>query len=106
MNFNIQELMKQAKAMQDEMAKSKEKLSDIFVEAESGGGMVKVKLNCNYDIKSIEIADEIISKENKEMLEDLIVAAINSGVRKASDKAEEEGNKIKSMLPNIPGFNL
>ena len=75
--FNMQKMMKQAQEMQFKMEEMQEKLKDIQVEAESGGGMIKVQMLCNGVVQKIDI-DESLVNSDKETLEDLIVAAINN----------------------------
>ncbi len=105
MNFNMQGMMKQIQKMQADMAKVQEELGNKTVAAESGGGMVKVTANGKKEIVSISIDDEIAKSGDKEMLEDLIVAAVNKAISAASKMAEEElQNVTKGMLP--PGFNI
>ena len=81
-DFN--ELMKQAKGMQEQMKKAQEQALNIIVDGESGAGMVKVKMTGRHDIKKIELADGLL-KEEKGVVEDLIAAAVNDAVRKLED---------------------
>ncbi|MEJ5350281.1 MAG: YbaB/EbfC family nucleoid-associated protein [Melioribacteraceae bacterium] len=108
MNFNMQGMLKQIQKMQEEMAKVQAELENKTVTEESGGGMVKVVANGKKEIISITIDDEILKSGDKEMIEDLIVAAVNKALHSAGKLAEEEiGNITKGMLPpgfNIPGF--
>lgn len=80
-------LMQQAQKMQENMKRAQAKLAETEVEAEAGNGLVKVVMTCNHVIKSIEISPELIAEaaEDKEMLEDLVLAAVNA----AGEKAEE-----------------
>ncbi|MGK9369516.1 YbaB/EbfC family nucleoid-associated protein [Melioribacter sp. Ez-97] len=108
MNFNMQNMLKQIQKMQAEMAKVQEELGSKTVTEESGGGMVKVTANGKKEIVSIDIDDEIIKSNDKEMIEDLIIAAVNKALESASKMAEEEMASVtKGMIPpgmNIPGF--
>ena len=105
--FNPMEMLGKLKEMQSEMEKAKERLNDLTVVGESGGGMVKVTVNANRKVLKIEVDPELVSKEDKEMMEDLITAAVNMAIEKAEETAREEINKISSgMIPNIPGFDL
>ncbi|MEW6195107.1 MAG: YbaB/EbfC family nucleoid-associated protein [Bacteroidota bacterium] len=105
MNFNMQGMMKQIQKMQADMAKVQEELGNKTISAESGGGMVKVTANGKKEIVSISIDDEIAKSGDKEMLEDLIVAAINKALSAAGKMAEDELQSVtKGMLP--PGFNI
>ena len=108
MNFNMQGMMKQIQKMQADMAKVQAELENKTVVQESGGGMVKVVANGKKEIVSITIDDEVIKGGDKEMVEDLVVAAVNKALEAAGKMAEEElGNVTKGMMPpgmNIPGF--
>lgn len=85
-DFN--ELMKQAKDMQEQMKKAQEQAMNIIVDGESGAGMVKVKMTGRHDIKKIELADNLL-KEERGVIEDLIAAAVNDAVRKLEDKNKD-----------------
>lgn len=108
MKPNIQGMMKQVQKMQAEMEKVQNELGNKTVQEEAGGGIVKATVNGKKELISIEIDDEIISSGDKEMLEDLVVAAVNKALESAGKMAEEEmGNVTKGMIPpglNIPGF--
>ena len=98
--MNIQQMMKQAQQMQDRL---KKQMDDLRVEATAGGGMVTVVVNGNKQIQSLKIDPEVVSKDEVEMLQDLIVAAINDAHR----KADEELNKSMGGLMGgmkLPGF--
>lgn len=105
---NMAGMMKQIQKMQADMQKSQEELANKTVSAESGGGMVKVVANGHKEIISIKIEEEIIREGDKDMLEDLVVAAVNKALENAGKLAEDEMSSItKGMLPpgfNIPGF--
>ena len=99
--MNIQQMMQQAKQMQDRLQKQ---MADMRVEATAGGGMVTVVMSGTKQLQSIKIDPEVVSKDDVEMLQDLIVAAINDAQRKAD---EEMARKMGGMLPpgmNIPGM--
>ena len=100
---NMKNMMKQAQKMQAEMAKVQEQLGDMTVEAASGGGMVQVTVNGKMVVQSISIDPEAIDPEDREMLEDMVLAAVNEGLRKAQDMAAEEMQKVTGGL-NIPGM--
>ncbi len=104
MKPNMASIMKQAQKMQEEMQKTQKNLENIKVEATSGGGMVKVEANCNMQILSIKIEPEVYDDNDKEMLEDLIVAAINQALTNAQQRSNEEMQKITGGL--ISGMNL
>lgn len=104
---NIQDVMKKAQEMQQQMAKVQEELAAETVTAESGGGMVKVTANGKQQILQIKIEKDAINLNDAAMLEDLIVAAVNKALEASQQLAQEEMKKITSgMLPNIPGLNL
>ncbi|MAT57117.1 MAG: YbaB/EbfC family nucleoid-associated protein [Melioribacteraceae bacterium] len=101
-------MMKQIQKMQAEMERVQNELGNKTIDAESGGGIVKVTANGKKEIVKIEIGQEVINPEEKEMLEDLVVAAVNKALEAAGKMAEEElANVTKGMIPpglNIPGF--
>ena len=93
---NIQQLMKQAQKMQEQMLKDREELEMSVFDASSGGGMVEVKMNGKRELIALMIKPEVVDPDDIEMLEDLIIAAIND-VNKQIDKKNEE------IMPNVPG---
>lgn len=95
--------MKQAQKFQKKMKEVQEKLEKMEVEAGAGGGMVTVKANGKQDILSIKIEPEVFNGDDIEMLEDLILAAVNEAKRKADKLAKEEMKKVTGGL-NIPGL--
>ena len=99
-------LLKQAQQFQTKMAKLQEELGDRTVEASSGGGMVTVVVNGRQEIVSINIDPEVITPDDQDMLQDLILAAVNDGLSKAKDLANEEMGKLTGglNLPKIPGL--
>lgn len=99
-NFN--QIIKQAQQMQAKMAEVQEKLDQLRVEGTSGGGMVKVTMSGKGNLVSIKISPEIIDPKEVEVLEDLIVAAINDGKLKGEAKAAEEMEKVTGGL-KLPG---
>jgi DNA-binding YbaB/EbfC family protein len=104
----MQGMMKQVQKMQAEMERVQKELENKVVTEESGGGMVKATANGKKNIVSIEIDNEIISSNDKEMIEDLVVAAVNKALDAAGRMAEDDmSNVTKGMIPpglNIPGF--
>ncbi len=100
---NIGKLMKQAQEMQAKMAKLQEELAHKEVEASSGGGMVTVKMNGQQEVLAINIDPEVFKEGDQEMLEDLVVAAVNEARRQSLDLAKEEMSKLTGGLP-IPGL--
>ena len=103
---NMGNLMKQAQQFQSKMAKLQEELGEKTVEASSGGGMVTVVANGRQEILSIGIDPEVIDPEDVEMLQDLILAAVNDALTKAKNMVNDEmGQLTKGLnLPNIPGL--
>ncbi len=99
---NMGNMMKQAQKMQKEMMKLQEEIEQRTVEASSGGGAVKVEISGKKDIKSISIQAEVVDPEDVEMLEDLIMAAINEAIRKADEMVANEMSKLTGGL-NLPG---
>jgi DNA-binding YbaB/EbfC family protein len=98
-------LLKQAQEMQSRMAKIQEELAQKTVDGSAGGGMVQVTVNGQLALTAIKIDPSVINSEEKEMLEDLVMAAINDGMRKARDMASTEMNKITGGL-KIPGLSI
>ncbi|MBN2123374.1 MAG: YbaB/EbfC family nucleoid-associated protein [Deltaproteobacteria bacterium] len=103
---NMGNLMKQAQQFQAKMAKLQEELGERTVEVSSGGGMVTVVANGRQEVLSIAIEPEVIDPEDSEMLQDLILAAVNDALRKAKEMVNEEMAKLTRglNLPNIPGL--
>ena len=96
--MNIQEMMKQAKAMQDKMAEMQEKLGEVEVEGTAGGGLVKVTMTCKGETRQISIDDSMINPSEKEVLEDLTKAALNDAKSKADQRLAEETQKMMSDM--------
>lgn len=91
---NMQQMMKQAEALQKKMIKIQEDLASVCVEGTSGGGLVKVVVNGKHEVKSITINESLLVPEEVRMLEDLVVAALNNANNNATIRAEEEMQKL------------
>ena len=100
---NFQNIMKQAQQMQAKMMKLQEELAAKTVEASAGGGMVTAIVNGKYELVSLKIEKDVVNPDDVEMLQDLIVAAVNEAVRKAQEMAQAEMAKLTGGL-NIPGL--
>jgi nucleoid-associated protein EbfC len=102
---NLGNIMKQAKKMQERMSKLQQELETRTIEAQAGGGMVKVVVNGKFEVVSLQIEKDVVNPEDIEMLQDLIAAAVNEGIRKAQEMASSEMTKITGGL-NIPGMGM
>lgn len=96
-------ILKQAQEMQARLSKIQEELAGKTVEAASGGGMVRVTVNGQLALTSIKIDPSVINSEEKEMLEDLVTAAVNEGMRRAREMVSEEMSKVTGGF-KIPGL--
>ena len=105
MKGGIGQLMKQAQQMQADMKKAQEEMASIMVTGESGAGMVRVTMNCQHRVQSVEIDDSMIG-DDKEMLEDLTVAAFNDAVQKVEKTVQERFSGMASGMNLPPGFKL
>lgn len=104
--MNIAGMMKQAKQMQEKMATLQEEIAKITVEGTSGGGMVKVVMSCKGAMETVEIDPSVISADDKEMLEDLVKAAVNDARAKADEKTAAETQKLMGDMGLPPGMDL
>jgi DNA-binding YbaB/EbfC family protein len=102
---NFGNIMKQAKKMQERMGQLQQELETKTVEAQAGGGMVRVVVNGKFEVVSLKIEKEVVNPEDIEMLQDLIAAAVNEGIRQAQEMASAEMAKITGGL-NIPGMGM
>ncbi len=105
MKGGIGDLLKKAQKMQEEMKQSQERLAQEEVVGESGGGMVKITMNGRHELKRVEIAPSLLG-DDKEMLEDLIVAAANAASARIGEKMKESMESLTAGLPLPPGFKL
>ena len=99
----MSDLLKQAQEMQGRISKIQEELGQKTVEGSAGGGMVQVTVNGQFNLTAVKIEPSVINAEEKEMLEDLILAAVNDGMRKAREMVSSEMNKITGGF-KIPGL--
>ena len=98
-------LMKQAQQMQEQMKRMQEQLATVEVEGQAGAGLVKVVMTCRHDVKRVTIDDGLL-KEDREMLEDLVAAAMNDAVRKAEAAIQEKMGAVTAGLPLPPGMKM
>ena len=99
------DLMKKAQEMQQKLADMQEELANAEVSGESGAGLVKVILTGRHDVRSVRIDDSLL-KEDKEVLEDLIAAAINDAVRRSESQKQEKMSELTAGIPLPPGFKF
>lgn len=103
----MQGMMKQIQKMQEKIQKVQEELEQRTIDADAGGGMVKVTANGKQKILKIKIEKEVINPNDSEMLEDLVVAAVNRAIEESNKVAQSEMSKATSgMMPNIPGLSI
>ena len=100
---NIQQLMQQAQRMQQQMAQKQAELAEKTVTAQSGGGMVTATVNGAHELLELSIDPDVIDPEDKEMLEDMVVAAVNQAMQQAEEMAQQELGKLTGAM-NIPGL--
>ena len=100
---NLGNIMKQAQKIQAQIARVQEEMASKSVEATVGGGMVTAVVNGKYELVSLKIEEDVVKSEDIEMLQDLIVAAVNEGIRNAQEMVSAEMSKITGGL-NIPGL--
>ncbi len=98
-------LMKQAQQMQDNLAKVQEDLAKIEVEGQAGGGLVKITMTCKHGVKRVSIDPSLLG-DDRDMLEDLVAAAFNDGVRRAESTSQEKMSAITAGMPLPPGFKF
>ncbi len=100
---NMNAMIRQAQKMQEDMKKKQDELEQMEFTTTSGGGMVEVSINGKKEIKSITLKPEIVDPEDIDMLQDLVVAAVNEAIRTVEEKSSTEMEKITGNL-NIPGM--
>ncbi len=106
--LGMNDILKQAQKMQEKMQKAQDELGEVQVEGSAGGGMVSVTANAKQEILGIKIDQQVVDPEDVEMLEDLVLAAVNQALEKAQSAANDEMGKITGgMMPpglKLPGF--
>jgi DNA-binding YbaB/EbfC family protein len=105
MKGGLGNIMKQAQRMQEELQKAQQKLAEEETTGESGGGMVKVVMNGKHEVRRVEI-DQALLGDDKEMLEDLLAAAVNDAVHRIESKMQESMSGLTAGLPLPPGMKL
>ena len=98
-------LMKRAQQMQDNMKRAQDELALLEVEGQAGAGLVKVTMTCRHDVKRVKIDPSLLA-EDRDLLEDLVAAAMNDAVRRAEATTQEKMAGLTSGLPMPPGFKL
>jgi len=98
-------MMKQAQQMQAKMQKAQEDLANIEVTGESGAGMVKITMTCNHNVRRVEVDDALMA-DDKEMLEDLVAAAMNDAVRRVQETTKEKMGDVTGGMGLPPGFKM
>ena len=105
MEFDMNNLLKQAQAMQDKVRQMQEEIASTEVIGEAGAGMVRVTMNGRHDVRRVEI-DPSLMNEDKEMLEDLLAAAVNDAVRRVEANQQEKMAGLTGGIPMPPGFKM
>lgn len=105
MKGGLGNIMKQAQKMQEDMQKAQEEIANMEVTGQAGGGLVSVVMTGRHDLKRVQIDDSLL-QDDKEMLEDLVAAAVNDAVRKIETETRERMSSMTSGLPLPPGMKL
>ena len=105
MKGGIGQLMKQAQQMQADMQKAQEEMANLTVTGESGAGMVRITMTCKHELKSLDIDDTLVG-DDKDMLEDLIIAAFNDAIRRVEKTIQEKFSGMTAGLSLPPGMKL
>lgn len=105
MKGGIGQLMKQAQKMQADMQKAQEEMASLTVTGESGAGLVRITMTCKHEVRALEIDDSLVG-DDKEMLEDLVVAAFNDAVRRVEKTVQEKFSGMTAGLSLPPGMKL
>ena len=103
---NMSQIMKQAKAMQEKMAEMQKKIEETEIEGSSGGGAVKIVMNGKHEVKNLFIDPSIVNSDEKEVLEDLIMAALNDVNKKIAESTNDQLGSISGGMGLPPGLKL
>ena len=95
--------MKQAQKMQKDLKKAQEEISQLDIETTTGGGAIMIKMSGNYQVKSLKI-DEDLFKDDKEMVEDMLMVAINNAVTQVKEESEKRMSSVSGGIPGMPGL--
>lgn len=106
MKGGIAGLMKQAQQMQENLKRVQEQLASVEVEGQAGAGMVKVVMTCRHDVKRVSIDPSLLTGEDKDMVEDLVAAAVNDAVRRVESTTQEKMSAVTAGMPLPPGMKL
>lgn len=104
MKGGIGNILKQAQAMQGNLRKAQEELAEIEVTGSSGGGMVSIVMTCRHEVRRVMLSPELL-KDDREMVEDLITAALNDALKKVEQTTQQKMSGLTAGL-NMPGMNL
>jgi DNA-binding YbaB/EbfC family protein len=104
--MNIGKMMQQAKKMQEDMQKMQAEMAEMEVVGESGGGMVKVTMTGAHQIRRVEIDQSLWDEQDKDLVEDLVAAAVNMATQIVDEKAKEQQQGMMAGMPLPPGFSL
>lgn len=99
-------IMKQAQQMQERMQQAQEELAKMEVVGEAGAGMVKVTMTCNHNVRRVEIDPSLMDDDDKDMLEDLVAAAINDAARRVQETSKDKMGSVTGGMPLPPGFKM
>jgi len=103
---NIGKMMQQAKKMQENMQKMQAEMAEIEIVGEAGGGMVKVTMTGAHQVRRVEIDQSLWDEQDKDLIEDLIAAAVNSASQSVENRTKEQQQEMMAGMPLPPGFSL
>jgi DNA-binding YbaB/EbfC family protein len=107
MSLNMQDMMARVQELQNRMAEAQQKLRDLETTVEVGGGMVRVTINGKQEVRKISIEKSVVSPDDVELLEDLVLSAVNKAIDQSQKMAKDEmGSATSGLIPNIPGLDL